>query len=186
MGKLSIEPGSLVWAAALVLLLPLRWLMGACLAALVHELSHYGALKLLGCPVASVTLGPFGARMDTGWLPPGKELICALAGPVGGLCLILFARWLPLTACCALIHSVFNLLPIFPLDGGRAVRSLAAMLAGERWAEGISRGIGLVTAIVLGMATFAAWRFGALLLLLAVVPRFLGKRPCKTSCERVQ
>ena len=50
--------------------------------------------------------------------------VIALAGPFGGLVLLLTARWLPRLAICGLMQSVFNLLPISPLDGSRAVSAM--------------------------------------------------------------
>lgn len=115
--------------ALMVLTLPLRWIIAAVLAAAVHELGHLLALKALGIPVRGIHFGLTGAKIRVGTLTKYQELLCALAGPLAGLSLCLLSSWFPRTAVCAFISSIYNLLPIYPLDGGRVIRCLGA---GER------------------------------------------------------
>ncbi len=126
--NLRISGSFFILAALMLLILPLKWLIAAALAAAVHEGAHYLALKLCRCHVLSLQVGTGGAVIKTDCISRGKELFCALAGPIGGLTLLLFAKWLPRTAVCALIQSAYNLLPLFPLDGGRAMRCISQML----------------------------------------------------------
>lgn len=135
----------LAWAAML-LVLPLKWLGAAALAALWHELCHYLALWLVGVEVRGIRIGGRGTVMDTGDMLPWQECICALAGPVGGLMLLPLAGWIPRVAVIALVHSVYNLLPVYPLDGGRALRCATGMVLRERTAEKICRGAEMLCA----------------------------------------
>lgn len=130
------------WAAFLLLalallILPFRWLLALLLAGTVHELGHYVALRVCGIQVSHFKIGIGGARMSVGAMGRWQELLCALAGPISGLCLVIFARWLPRTAICAVIQSAYNLLPVYPLDGGRAVRCICLSQTACRWIEGI-------------------------------------------------
>ena len=112
--------------ALALLILPLRWLLAVLLAGAVHELGHYAALRLCGVNVSDLRIGLDGTRMIVGQMGRWQELFCALAGPLAGLGLVLFARWIPRTAVCACMHSTYNLLPVYPLDGGRAVCCICA------------------------------------------------------------
>lgn len=132
--RIRITADSLVFAALLLLVLPIQWVLAAVAAAGFHELCHGCAVILCGGEVKSFTFSGRGASMEVEPMSRGKELICALAGPIGGLVLLLFSRWIPRVAVCAGVQSLYNLLPIYPLDGGRALRCTAALLL-PRWAD---------------------------------------------------
>ena len=112
-----------------VLLLPMSWLLGWLLAVSVHECGHYLALKCCRVPVSEIRIGLLGANMFTAPLSPTQELICAAAGPIGSFLLLILADRLPIAAMIGLVQGVFNLLPFYPLDGGRMVRAAWKLLS---------------------------------------------------------
>lgn len=122
--KISVSPGACILMAAGFLLLPLPWIAALCVSSLVHELCHYAALRVNGIRIMGLRIESGGLYLETAPLPPMQILLCALAGPVGALSLLLLVRWFPRTGLCAVIQSLYHLLPVYPLDGGRAVRAL--------------------------------------------------------------
>lgn len=126
--QVDIQAGALVLCAALVLTLPLQWVVGMFVAAAVHECFHALAVWLLGGKIVRIVIGPGGAKMEATPMEGGKTLFCALAGPVGSVSLLLFSRWLPRTAICGLVQGCYNLLPLLPLDGGNALSILLSIL----------------------------------------------------------
>jgi len=133
--SLRITPAACITAALLLLLLPLNWLLAAAFAACFHELCHYAALRLCGVRPRQLRIGTNGAVMETDALSYGKELLCALAGPLGSFILLLTAGWFPRLAVCAAFHALYNLLPLYPLDGGRALHCGAMLLLPPKAAE---------------------------------------------------
>ncbi len=187
MRNIRIDASACIWWAVLLLILPLRWLIAALFAGAFHELCHYLVIRALGGEVEGIVIRNTGAYMITSPLPPLKELLCALAGPVCGMLLLLFADFLPVTTLCVLIQSAFNLLPIFPLDGGRAFKAAAQIILPNKNTEKFCHFSGLLCAVMLCACFFAAiWRFslgfGAVLPVVILARSFFpGKRPCKTA-----
>jgi Zn-dependent protease/CBS domain-containing protein len=147
---------------------------------ILHELSHSLVARSHGLPMKGITLFIFGgvAQMEEEPPSPGTEFLMAIAGPVasivvGGACLGLGAlgsglRW-PIPALGVidylgwinLVLAGFNLLPAFPLDGGRVLRSILWKVKSDlRWATRI--------------ASMAGSGFGFLLIFLGVVSMFRG------------
>ena len=126
--RIRIDYGFFIFAAALLLIIPIRWIFAAFLAALAHELGHYLAVRLMGGEVSGGDISWRGARMEMFPMSPGRELVCILAGPAASLLLLCLARIFPRVAICGLIQGCYNLLPIAPLDGGRALHFLLSLL----------------------------------------------------------
>ena len=112
----------------MVLLFPLRFLVGVLLAAAVHELGHLSAIRLTGGRVHGIWLHGGGARIETDPMEPGQAILCALAGPGAGALTVLVWRWFPELAVAGLVQTIFNLIPIYPLDGGQVARNICCKM----------------------------------------------------------
>ena len=123
-----IEFGFCIFLACALLLVPFRLVIAWLLAITIHESFHYLAMIFMGVKVNGFKLTSRGVKLYTAPMEEYQECICALAGPLGGFLLLLLKRWMPCAALCGFVQSCFNLLPIYPLDGGRAIRSLFVML----------------------------------------------------------
>ena len=188
---IHIDPWVYLTAALLVLVLPLDWLMAALCAAVFHEICHIAAIRLLGGSVKGIRIGIGGAAIETEVPGRGRELLSALAGPAGSMLLLPLCHLFPKIALCAFAQGAFNLLPIFPMDGGRALRCCAEMIAPSK-AETILNFAEISTylTIILHAAGVTALfsvgilpLFGAILLILKAISR---KRPCKRRRIGVQ
>ena len=134
-------------------------------AAAVHELGHCLALRCLGASCGRLRLGVLGAVLeaDRGHLSYGAELFCIMAGPGANLlCALLLTaagqgRWDVATGA-NLVLCVFNLLPLRPLDGGKALHLAVSWLAGPSAGESAARWVGALTGALLGTA--AVWVMG--------------------------
>lgn len=142
--------GSFYALLALALMtVPLPWIFAWICAALVHELGHIAAVCLLGHQIQSISLEWGGTRIVTDALGD-VEWICAAAGPVCGSLALLLAKRFPVFALSAFVQTIFNLLPVYPLDGGRILLSFLRMICKESIACKISKWVSAVI-LLLGM-----------------------------------
>lgn len=157
----EVRPGAVVLLAGLYFLLPLRWCVRLALTVTVHELGHVAALILCGAQVCGLRMEGCGLVLRcTPTEGALRTVTAALAGPAAGAGLFCILRGLGYIACAelSLLFSCVNLLPVLPLDGGRALYAALAALAGERAAERTLDVLGLVLPVmlmVLGLALFA-------------------------------
>lgn len=157
------------------------------LCVLLHEFGHALAGRRYGIRTPDITLLPIGgvARMESIPDKPSQELVIALAGPavnVGIVAILapvlIFTGGVfsgPATETRLLLHNLvlvntgllaFNLIPAFPMDGGRVFRALLAMRWSWTRATIIAARTGQGVAILFGLA--ALWDSNPLLLLVAL------------------
>ena len=155
---------------------------------LVHEIAHCLVAKRMGVPINSITLLIFGgvSSMEESTPDPKVELPMALVGPltslgVGLLCtalLYVFAGIIadpPLAGLLVFIFAylgllniflfAFNLLPAFPMDGGRVLRAYLARKMPLHRATRIAANIGKMFAVIFGI--FGVIFFSPILILIA-------------------
>ena len=185
---MAIETPALLLLALLLLTVPLNWLLAALAAGAFHELCHYIALRLLGGRAEGFALGPTGAVLRVTGLTSWREALCALAGPLGGLALLPLYRVLPRLALCAAAQSCFNLLPIYPLDGGRALFGLLSAFLPEQTAMVWLRRVEIIACcLVLGLCLgFRLGLFPVFVAFVVLARAFLRKIPCKLRLPGVQ
>lgn len=170
MKRFQVTPGFWLLVAGVWVIEP-ALLVPTALAAGCHELGHCAALKLLGNGPERLRLSALGAELTPRRpLSYACQLPAALAGPavsLGGA--FLAARWgFFLFAGLSLALGLFNLLPIAPLDGGRAMQSLCALALPAPLDRSVPKWLAVVAAgLLLGAAVSAFVRFalGSLLVL---------------------
>jgi Zn-dependent protease len=157
---------------------------------LLHELAHSLVARAHGIPVKSITLFIFGGVSNIEREPgsPGVEFQVAVVGPltsllIGGLSYLLLLalgrNTTPLAAILAylayanILLGVFNLIPGFPLDGGRVLRSIVWKINGNlRSATRVVTIVGEIIAYLFILA--GVWMFFAGNLLGGIWIGFIG------------
>ena len=181
---IEFQTGAIFTAAAALLILPLSFLLSFVTAASIHELCHYLMLTLTNVNVHRISVGPFGAVMETDAMDTESELLCALAGPAGSLLLVSCYRYIPEIALCAFVQGCFNLLPFYPMDGGRVIKGILELLKIPK-SDRILDIIRLLTGLTVAWTClYGFWKwnlgFGMLILGAMVLLRTLQRKtPCK-------
>lgn len=168
-GRFALGPGFLLLGALLYCTASFSELAAILPPVIVHELGHVVALRLYGLRIRRVSADLRGLCIEYGGLcAPLGHAVAALAGPAAGLAYAFAASYfarrtgnelLTLSAGVSLLLSLFNLLPILPLDGGRVFSILAAELLGGRRGDALTKAVSLTLATALLMGgTFLMWR----------------------------
>ena len=158
--------------------------------AFVHELGHLLAGIILGMKPAKLELKPYGIsilfkinpndynkKIAKGNLLELKKAIVACAGPVTNLIIIIITINLRLNIFTSLliIYSnilliIFNLIPMYPLDGGRIVKSLIYLFLGKKKAEKYTNNISFIFLIIVTfMGSVATFYFENMAIFLIII-----------------
>ncbi len=161
----------------------------------LHELAHSLVARAGGLKISKVTLFLFGgvSQMEEEPRSPGHEFLLAVAGPatsvligvtsLGARTLLIAAGaapplWLPFEylGLINIALAAFNLLPGFPLDGGRVLRAILwaitkNLLKATRWASRLGQAIG---GLLIAVAVFGVLRGTFDLVWFAVMGWFLS------------
>jgi Zn-dependent protease/predicted transcriptional regulator len=148
--------------------------LGLFLGVFVHELAHSLVARAKGIRMQSITLLMFGgvAQMEEGTPEPKTELPMALAGPLMSLAFGLLCSGLVYVVpdmmsdpgyqgllvfvfgylgLLNIILCLFNLIPAFPMDGGRVLRAVLATRMPLDRATGIAATVGKIFAVIFGI-----------------------------------
>ena len=158
------------------------------LCVLLHEFGHILTARAFDVPTPYVTLLPIGGVAQLERIPeePWEEFLIAIAGPmvnivIMAVLMVLFDAQLQPSAAAAvdnlkiplvdrlaavnLFLALFNMIPAFPMDGGRVLRALLATRLGYVRATEIAAGIGQFVAFALG---FIGLLFNPILIFIAI------------------
>ncbi len=127
------------------------------LAIVIHELGHIAAIKACGGTIERLDIKIFGAKIhvpELSLMSYGKEITIAAAGPAAGL----LAAGGAFAAACVLKTNAFdffigvniaitaiNLIPVYPLDGGRIVLSGLLSLFSVRAAYAVAYAVSIIS-----------------------------------------
>jgi Zn-dependent protease/CBS domain-containing protein len=140
-------------------------LLFACVV--IHELSHSLTAARMGFLVRDIVLLPLGGVSQMERMPerPTQEFLMAVAGPLSNVViaavLVMAGLFLPVDLGSGLRKylvftnlglAIFNLLPAFPMDGGRVLRALLGTVMSHARATALAVGVGQGLAWLFGLA----------------------------------
>ena len=172
---------------------------------LLHELGHSYVAKKHGVDIQSITLFLFGGVSSMEDIPrnPKTELKMAVAGPavsllIGSILIIIYnfykidnlfpiqdplLRLIWVVGYINLILCIFNLLPAFPMDGGRVLRAWFAERTSYIKATRTAAGIGKMFAILMGIFGFLTVSIGGFWFMLIAFFIYIGASEEEKSTE---
>ena len=130
--RIQISPGVYLYLSLLLLVLPLQYIASFLISGIIHEIGHLLALRTLKVPICRLRITVLGTVIETYEITPMQEMVCAAAGPLAGILTCMAARTFPLLGICAFIQTAYNLIPLYPFDGGRICKCCMAILSEKK------------------------------------------------------
>ncbi len=196
----SLPAGGLAQACYVIALL-----VPVFVCVVLHELGHALMARRFGIETRHITLYPIGgvAQLERMSEKPWEEFWIAVAGPAVNVAIAFLLFW-PLALGGVFGHLIdlgpdaphrnplfdlwainivlvlFNLIPAFPMDGGRVLRALLATQMSYTWATRVAVWVGVVVACLLVVGSRAAASqfdqpFNPMIILIAVFVMFMGQ-----------
>ena len=163
--RVLIHPLFILVAVVAIIFAVTDFLLALTIAVILHELAHAMVAKNLGAVIARITLTPFGGALNlqTQVLSARQKCLIYWAGPVASLLLsMLFGvmvwlfptifYYLEYLVVANFLVGVINLLPIYPLDGGKILAQVVPVKIIFIWSNVI-----FVTVLVLALIFFNWW-----------------------------
>ncbi|MBP3413086.1 MAG: hypothetical protein J6K89_07465 [Oscillospiraceae bacterium] len=134
--KIDVSTGFLAFICAYAFFDPLNSFVVFVFSVVCHELAHIAVAVVLKKKVYEIFVGINGCQIRMDPMDYKQELLVAVAGPFANFILFMIgARLDPLLCLTNLVLLGYNLLPIYPLDGGRILRGILRIMIPITWAE---------------------------------------------------
>ncbi len=148
-----------------------------------HEYGHLRAMKYFGLKTKGMYLIPFvgglaiGERAKTQW----QDVVISLMGPIFGLLmsiafylayLVTENHFIGLVASLSSLINLFNLLPVYPLDGGRAIKAIV-FSAKKYWGFALLLSL---SAAGFALAASAGWGFICVFIIIGLIDLLVSWR----------
>lgn len=190
--RMIIKHEVLIFGALLFFFIPIQWILSWIISVVIHEIGHLVAIRLCKNSIYCIQVNIRGIYILTDSQAPVYEIICSLAGPLLGIIPVIFSKWIPRIAICAYIQTIYNLLPIYPQDGGRIIKSILILIFKKQKGIKVFTVLEIIFKVFIGVLLFygAMWNiFGSLLPMAFtayIIKRMILKYSCKQHHERVQ
>ncbi len=172
--KITLSPLTVVFAAGILLFFDGKTFLIYWVSILLHEYAHHLVALRFGLCMDEIRLYPFGAVLygELHRLNCFQEIVVALAGPLFNLFLaVVFTAlwwtvpelyvWTDIVVMANTSLALFNLLPLYPLDGGRILLNLITLKRNPRTAFRFLTVFSLIVSLLCFILYFLSFAFGA-------------------------
>ena len=186
MKKYKIHPLFVLYLIFLIFIGQYESLLVYFFVVCIHEFAHSSVAKKLGYKLEKLTLMPYGVCLNynTNFFSPNDEILIAISGPFVNffLSILCFASWwiypilmpyFQLFCYANIVLFVFNLLPCYPLDGGRVLSAIITKKFDKKVAIKICVVLNVCISLVFTFAFVLGLFFGVINTNLLIIALFL-------------